>query len=65
MFADEGLEVVVGVEVAVLDVAEAVAGRLDKAASATKDAVVPVSFLQADCVLPTPVTKFTAIHYSS
>jgi len=59
------LEVVVGLEVEVpaLDVAEAVAGRLERAVSATNDAVVPVSFLQADCVAPTPVTKFTARHW--
>jgi len=67
VFADEGLELVVGVEVEVevpvVDVAAAVAGRLDRAVSATNVAVVPVSFLQTDCVAPTPVTKFTAIHY--
>jgi hypothetical protein len=68
VFADDGLEVEVAVEVAVpvlvpvLDVAAAEAGRLERTGSATKVAVVPVSFLQTDCGPPTPVTKFTARH---
>jgi hypothetical protein len=53
----------VGLEVVVPElVALAVEGKLDRAASATKEAVVLVSFLQEACVAPTPVTKLTAAH---
>jgi hypothetical protein len=64
LFAAEGLVDEVGLEVAVPElVALAVEGKLDRAASATKEAVVLVSFLQEACVAPTPVTKLTAAHW--
>lgn len=56
----------VGLEVAVPELvalAVAVEGKLDRAASATKEAVVLDSFLQEACVAPTPVTKLTAAHW--
>jgi hypothetical protein len=53
VLADEGLAVELDDEVIgaipVLELEEvAVAGRLERAASAVKDAVVPVTFLQVD-----------------
>jgi hypothetical protein len=47
-----------------LDVDEAAEGRLDSEGSATKLAVVPVSFEQTDCVaVAAPATKLTAAHW--
>jgi hypothetical protein len=61
---DVGLEVEVDVPELALDVVEADEGRFERLGSATKVAVVPVSFLQTDCVaVAAPATKFTAAHY--
>lgn len=48
-----------------IDLVGAAEGRLESEVSATKLAVVPVSFVQTDCVaVEAPATNLTAAHWT-